>query len=342
MKEKRAATGVGGPRAVQADRDRAGGGPDGGRRNQARRARGRRSRSSTDGEELHCTLALRGARRGRRATPCVAGMDEVGRGALCGPVVACAVVLGDGFDADGHRRLQAPHRAAAGGAWPRASASKARGLRRGRRRPAGDRPPQHPARHLPRHAARGAGPGRAARPHPGRRAAPCPASPCPSAPIVKGDALSRLDRGRLHRGQGGAGRDDARVRPALSRLRPGPQHGLRQRRPPRGPAAPGARPRSTAAPSTGRSDGCSERRGTEGQRGQDQPRQAQAGRRQAGEGRQARPGDRPLPADRRRQPARLEHHQEDRGPLRQAEQDARGDASSTRRSRTSTPRTASS
>jgi len=28
----------------------------------------------------------------------VAGVDEVGRGALCGPVVAAAVVLGDGFD----------------------------------------------------------------------------------------------------------------------------------------------------------------------------------------------------------------------------------------------------
>jgi ribonuclease HII len=31
----------------------------------------------------------------------VAGLDEVGRGALCGPVVACAVVLGEGFDVDG-------------------------------------------------------------------------------------------------------------------------------------------------------------------------------------------------------------------------------------------------
>jgi ribonuclease HII len=31
----------------------------------------------------------------------VAGVDEVGRGALCGPVVAAAVVLGDGFDASG-------------------------------------------------------------------------------------------------------------------------------------------------------------------------------------------------------------------------------------------------
>jgi len=31
----------------------------------------------------------------------VAGVDEVGRGALCGPVVAAAVVLGDGFETDG-------------------------------------------------------------------------------------------------------------------------------------------------------------------------------------------------------------------------------------------------
>jgi ribonuclease HII len=31
----------------------------------------------------------------------VAGVDEVGRGALCGPVVAAAVVLGPGFDPEG-------------------------------------------------------------------------------------------------------------------------------------------------------------------------------------------------------------------------------------------------
>ena len=31
----------------------------------------------------------------------VAGVDEVGRGALCGPVVAAAVVLGDGFETAG-------------------------------------------------------------------------------------------------------------------------------------------------------------------------------------------------------------------------------------------------
>jgi ribonuclease HII len=31
----------------------------------------------------------------------VAGLDEVGRGALCGPVVAGAAVLGEGFDTEG-------------------------------------------------------------------------------------------------------------------------------------------------------------------------------------------------------------------------------------------------
>src|SRR5262245_42833223 len=31
----------------------------------------------------------------------VGGADEVGRGALCGPVVAAVVILGRGFDADG-------------------------------------------------------------------------------------------------------------------------------------------------------------------------------------------------------------------------------------------------
>lgn len=52
------------------------------------------------GVALRCTWrfereALAG---GHRA---VAGVDEVGRGALCGPVVAGAVILGEGFDARG-------------------------------------------------------------------------------------------------------------------------------------------------------------------------------------------------------------------------------------------------
>jgi ribonuclease HII len=43
----------------------------------------------------------------------VAGLDEVGRGALCGPVVAAAVVLGPGFDTGGlddSKRLTARQR----------------------------------------------------------------------------------------------------------------------------------------------------------------------------------------------------------------------------------------
>jgi len=42
-------------------------------------------------------------------------MDEVGRGALCGPVVACVVILGDGFDTEGiddSKRLTALQREA--------------------------------------------------------------------------------------------------------------------------------------------------------------------------------------------------------------------------------------
>lgn len=52
------------------------------------------------GEELRCTLRFEEAAIERGLAP-VAGLDEVGRGALCGPVVACAVVLGEGFDHDG-------------------------------------------------------------------------------------------------------------------------------------------------------------------------------------------------------------------------------------------------
>ena len=52
------------------------------------------------GVELRCSLRFerQAWSRGYRV---VAGVDEVGRGALCGPVVVCAVVLGDGFDPGG-------------------------------------------------------------------------------------------------------------------------------------------------------------------------------------------------------------------------------------------------
>lgn len=52
------------------------------------------------GVELRCTWRFeREARSAGHAR--IAGADEVGRGALCGPVVAAAVVLADGFDTDG-------------------------------------------------------------------------------------------------------------------------------------------------------------------------------------------------------------------------------------------------
>ena len=52
------------------------------------------------GVELHCSWQFE---QEARADGCarVAGADEVGRGALCGPVVAAAVVLGEGFDTEG-------------------------------------------------------------------------------------------------------------------------------------------------------------------------------------------------------------------------------------------------
>ncbi len=52
------------------------------------------------GVELVCSLRFE---EEARATghALVAGVDEVGRGALCGPVVAAAVVLGEGFPCDG-------------------------------------------------------------------------------------------------------------------------------------------------------------------------------------------------------------------------------------------------
>src|SRR5262245_30904572 len=52
------------------------------------------------GVELRCTCQFEEAARVRGCIA-VAGLDEVGRGALCGPVVAGAVILGDGFDTAG-------------------------------------------------------------------------------------------------------------------------------------------------------------------------------------------------------------------------------------------------
>jgi ribonuclease HII len=49
------------------------------------------------GVELRCGTRFEDEARAAGRTV-VAGVDEVGRGALCGPVVAAAVVLGEGFD----------------------------------------------------------------------------------------------------------------------------------------------------------------------------------------------------------------------------------------------------
>ena len=52
------------------------------------------------GVELHCGTRFEEEARAEGHTS-VAGVDEVGRGALCGPVMAGAVVLGDDFDTSG-------------------------------------------------------------------------------------------------------------------------------------------------------------------------------------------------------------------------------------------------
>ena len=52
------------------------------------------------GEELRCSWRFEEEARAA-GFRCIAGVDEVGRGALCGPVVAGAVVLSDTFATDG-------------------------------------------------------------------------------------------------------------------------------------------------------------------------------------------------------------------------------------------------
>ena len=52
------------------------------------------------GVELRCGWQYEEEARAK-GHAAIAGLDEVGRGALCGPVVACAVVLGEGFDVQG-------------------------------------------------------------------------------------------------------------------------------------------------------------------------------------------------------------------------------------------------
>lgn len=52
------------------------------------------------GQELSCTRRFEDEARAA-GHALVAGVDEVGRGALCGPVIAAAVVLSDDFDTTG-------------------------------------------------------------------------------------------------------------------------------------------------------------------------------------------------------------------------------------------------
>lgn len=62
--------------------------------------RSRRRPLTYKGVELHCTRRFENEARAQGFRT-VAGTDEVGRGALCGPVVACVVVLGETFDDHG-------------------------------------------------------------------------------------------------------------------------------------------------------------------------------------------------------------------------------------------------
>ena len=65
-----------------------------------------------DGVELRCGTQFEDEARAEGHSV-VAGVDEVGRGALCGPVVAGAVVLGEAFDCEGlddSKRLTARER----------------------------------------------------------------------------------------------------------------------------------------------------------------------------------------------------------------------------------------
>lgn len=66
------------------------------------RSPARRAARSARGRPV-ASICGRGFEEGAQAEGyrLIAGVDEVGRGALCGPVVAGAVILGDAFDAEG-------------------------------------------------------------------------------------------------------------------------------------------------------------------------------------------------------------------------------------------------
>ena len=285
------------------------------------------SPSSTTGVELRCTSRFEdGGARGR-ATCCVAGVDEVGRGALCGPVVAGAVILGDGFDTDGPRRLASASRAGSASGWPSASGRGAQAWALGVGRAGGDRPLQHPARHPPRHAAGPRGPCASAPDFAARRRAhACPGVDVPQRAIVKGDALSvsiaaasivakvardgimrecdaRYPGYGLARNMGYASEDH---RDALRRLGPvgHPPALLRREN------------QALAILTRDRRLRIAWPRSTPSRSSRTPTRTRRPGARQ---------GHRALQAARRRQPPRLEHDQEDRGPLRPAQQEHGGE-----------------
>ena len=90
----------------------------------------------------------------KTAGPLIAGVDEVGRGPLAGPVVACAVIMPPDARAipgvDDSKQLTADERDRLAAEDPRAR----RVLRHRRGLGARDRPPQHLPRDGDRHAAR--------------------------------------------------------------------------------------------------------------------------------------------------------------------------------------------
>ena len=161
-------------------------------------ARGRRARvrlrrrpaaPGSRGPELAVARGIRGAKPRPRGCGVVAGLDEVGRGALCGPVVACAVVL-----AWASTRAASTTRSASRQRQRESLAERIRGRRRRgpseSSGPARDRPVQHPAGYPARHAPCAGRPRAAARTCSSWTALSVPGIAHPQLAIVKGDALS--------------------------------------------------------------------------------------------------------------------------------------------------------
>ena len=180
----------------------------------------------------------------------VAGVDEVGRGPLAGPVVAAAVILDPTAPVDGLRDSKLLTRAATTAARARDPRPRAR-LRRGPRRAAADRHGERAAGHLVRHARGARAATSRARARPGRRQPPDPRRDLHPA----GDRRRRSPLGlggrRVDPREGRARLLHAARRPALSRVRLPAAQGVRDRRrtSPRSPGS--ARARFTGAPSTG-------------------------------------------------------------------------------------------